>query len=949
MLQTVLTKWFLKLTCQLLLSCIVVLSSVPLLAVTSEQIEQFKRLSASEQKALAASLGITLPGGSSTASASSFTNTPEVVEPRVLDRSFVATKPQLQPSQQSQQKKQEKTNEEKVAATLKPFGYSLFAGKPSTFAPATDIPMPLDYIIGPGDAVIVQLYGKENRTHELVVNREGVLHFPAVGPLSVNGLNFGELKTRLQELVAEQMIGIKVSVTMGKLRSIRVFVLGEAYRPGSYTVSALSTLTNALFVSGGVNPVGSLRSIQLKRKGQLVTTLDLYDLLLKGDTSKDARLQPGDVLFIPPVGRTVAVSGEIKRPAIYELKNEQTAEQLIEVAGGYLPTAYPKASRIERIDQRGNRTVLDLNLLTPRGKNKKLADGDHMKVYSVLDKLENVVVVKGHVHRPGYFKWRKGLRVSDVIGALSDLNVNPDLRVALIKHERGPERLLAFEWFHLGRALKQPGSVADRVLSPRDEIIVFAAGDKNRSVHLADYLKQLEQQAKLHEYPKLVKIFGHVKSAGVYPLAQAMTAQALVKLAGGLKPETQMDIAVLARREPSTGRYSFQVVQLLERVKSKERLRPFDELYVLGSSQSSAELFVDLLGEVRRYSRQGEVSPIVSVSGAVRYQGEYPYTEKARVRDLIAMAGGLKEEAYLLSGELTRRRIDDEQEFGITHINLVLDEQQGLSMNMELKPRDQLLIKRIPNWNEQREIEVSGEVRFPGRYPISNGETLSQVLARAGGVTEQADLKGAIFLRDSLKEKEAKVLKGLRKQLKEEVSRLEQQILAANAEQAEQRLQGKKLLNELETTEALGRLVVDLPGLLEKGNLALDVVLRHGDQIIVPPVLQEVSIVGEVQFPSSHLYVKNLNGKDYLQKGGGATRYGDQKRAYIIGRDGNVMPLLKNRFFLVKAYNRVLPGDTIVVPRYVDKLSPLVYWTKISEIVFQLATTAAALETVGAI
>lgn len=208
---------------------------------------------------------------------------------------------------------------------LELFGYDLFSGTPTTFAPATDIPIPSSYIVGPGDTVEVQLFGKENEQYDLVVSREGILNFPAIGPVAVAGLTFREMKQNLQQRIKEQMIGVKASISMGALRSIRIFVLGDAERPGSYTVSSLTTMTNALFVSGGVKTIGSLRNIQLKRNGKVISSLDLYDLLLKGDTSRDKRLQPGDVIFIPPVNKSAGIKGEVRRPAIYELKKERTA------------------------------------------------------------------------------------------------------------------------------------------------------------------------------------------------------------------------------------------------------------------------------------------------------------------------------------------------------------------------------------------------------------------------------------------------------------------------------------------------------------------------------------------------------------------------------------------------------------------------------------------------
>jgi polysaccharide biosynthesis/export protein len=209
-------------------------------------------------------------------------------------------------------------------AALKPFGYDLFEGVPSTFAPVSDIQVPSDYIVGPGDKLEIQLYGNEPVGYSLTVERDGRINFPKLGPVNLTGLTFENARTAIEQRVAKQLIGSRVSVTMGDLRSIRVFVLGEANKPGSYTVSGLSTMTNALFVSGGVKKIGSLRNIQLKRNGKLITVLDLYDLLLHGDTSGDRQLLPGDVIFIPPIGPIVSVDGAVRRPAIYEIKGEKT-------------------------------------------------------------------------------------------------------------------------------------------------------------------------------------------------------------------------------------------------------------------------------------------------------------------------------------------------------------------------------------------------------------------------------------------------------------------------------------------------------------------------------------------------------------------------------------------------------------------------------------------------
>ena len=218
-------------------------------------------------------------------------------------------------------------------AGLKPFGYDLFNDSPSTFAPLNDVPVPADYTLGAGDQLTVQLFGAQNRTLRLMVGRDGRVNFPELGPIPVAGKKFDAVREDIEARVARQMIGTQVSVGMGDTRSISVFVVGEANKPGSYTVSGLSTITSALYASGGIKTTGSLRDIQLKRRGTVVRRLDLYDLLLRGDTTHDGKLQAGDVIFIPTVGPTAAVDGEVRRPAIYELRGNTPLSALISLAG----------------------------------------------------------------------------------------------------------------------------------------------------------------------------------------------------------------------------------------------------------------------------------------------------------------------------------------------------------------------------------------------------------------------------------------------------------------------------------------------------------------------------------------------------------------------------------------------------------------------------------------
>lgn len=761
------------------------------------------------------------------------TRAAEAIKPSNTDAREAA--PQADRERQQEDKPQPEADRD---PRLRQFGYDLFAGAPTTFAPATDIPVPADYVIGPGDTVQIQFFGKENTQHQLVVTREGLLQLPGIGPVSVAGLKFAELKKTLEQRIARQMIGMQASIAMGALRSIRIFVLGDANRPGSYTVSALSTMTNALFVSGGVKPIGSLRNIQLKRNGRVVTTLDLYDLLLKGDTSGDARLQPGDVIFIPPIGATVAVDGEVRRPAIYELRHDRRVQDALDFAGNSLPTAYPQASQLERINKNGDRTVVDVDLSEERDLQQPLADGDVLRVYSILERMDELVLLSGHVARPGGYQWREGMRVADLVPSAHVLLPKPDLEYALIRRELGPRRTVKVLAVRLGKAIAEPSSPANPPLARRDQVFVFAmSGD--RQAQIASVLDELRQQA-------------------------------------------DSDNPV----------------------------------------------------------------PIVAVSGLVRESGSYPLVEGMRVSDLIRAGGQLREAAYTLAAEITRYDSVNGEYRTVEHIpvNLSAALAGDEKADLRLRPHDNLHVKQLPRWSEQQVIELHGQVRFPGAYPIKRGETLRAVIERAGGLTDIAFPQGAVFTREELRAREQQQLEALAMRLESDLAAMSLEQIQAKPETQQAYGAARSLLSQLKTTKATGRLVIDLNEALS-GERSADVVLKDGDKLYIPKQTQEVTVIGEVQHPTSHFYTDDLSRNDYIQRSGGTTYKADKKRIYIVRANGEVV--VGKSGFGWFGNSSVRPGDTIVVPLDADRVKPLTLWTNVTQIIYQLGIAAAAFNAVG--
>lgn len=342
---------------------------------TPEQMKMFQNLPADQQKALASKYGFSIPSSSSS-NKSPYEN-PQVIQPRTEASSAVSSNIEEQWLKKGEQEE------------LKRFGLDLFAGSPSTFAPISDVPVPANYTVGAGDEIIVQLFGKENETHRLRVNRAGTINFPSLGPVNVAGMHFSDVRDSLTQRVKEQMIGVRSDISLGELRTMQVFVMGDAYKPGAYTVSALTTISQAIYYSGGFGESGALRDIQLKRDGKIIRKLDMYDLLLKGDASNDVRLLPDDVVLIGSVNDTVSIEGEINRPAIYEVKQGETYQQLIQMAGGFTANAHVEQLEIKRYASHGAREALTLDFNKTQDRQSKVKNGDAIKI---LKKAKSLLV-----------------------------------------------------------------------------------------------------------------------------------------------------------------------------------------------------------------------------------------------------------------------------------------------------------------------------------------------------------------------------------------------------------------------------------------------------------------------------------------------------------------------------------------------------------------------------
>ena len=598
-----------------------------------------------------------------------------------------------------------------VGQKLPLFGYSLFAQPPSTFAPVENVPVTADYVIGPGDELVIRAWGQIDADYRAIVDRSGAVNIPQVGVVPVAGVRYQDVTRHVRAAVSRNFRNFDLLVSLGQLRSVQIFVVGQARRPGAYTVSSLSTLVNAVFAAGGPSTSGSMRAIQLKRGNQVVTELDLYDLLLHGDKSRDAPLQPGDVVYFPPVGPLAAVAGAVKNPAIYELRGPTTLQMLLACAGGLTTTAQTKLASIERIEGRETRSV-DQFSLDAKALARTILDGDLVSVQRISPKIENAVTLRGQVATPLRYAWQKGMRVKDLVPDKEAL-ITPDyylrknLAVRLDAVQQGQlaasVRQLAEEinWdyavierqdpsdlrttlvpFNLGKAVLDGDPAHNLPLMPGDVVTVFSKGDV---------------AAPVGRRPVVVRLEGEFNVAGVYQALPGETLRQLVVRTGGVTPSAYLFGAEFNResthrsQEERLKQAVNQLEQDLQRAsftRAQNVVSPEDATALKQEAEAQRALITRLRNvkptgrivlELPRNATVADLPDVVledgdrlfvpqqpsmvSVFGTVFNESSFVYRPEKRVSDYLAQAGGLRKEAdrdaiYLIraDGSVVSRR-----------------------------------------------------------------------------------------------------------------------------------------------------------------------------------------------------------------------------------------------------------------------------------------------------
>lgn len=659
---------------------------------------------------------------------------------------------------------EEEKKEEKV------FGRDIFNTKNLTFEPSVNLATPVDYHLGPGDEVIIDIWGTNQATIRDNISPDGYINIEDIGLVYLNGMTVSEATDYLRKELNRIYAGIdsekpvsQIKVTLGDSRTIQVNVMGEVLTPGTYALSSFSSVFHALYRAGGVNDIGSLRAIQLVRGGKPIATIDVYDFIMRGKATDDIRLQEGDVVIVPPYQALVTIEGNVKRPMKYEMKDGENVKTLLKYAGGFSGDAYTRALRMIRQNGREYQvyTIDDIDYSV-----FPVKDGDKVTAEAILNRFENKLEIKGAVYRPGIYQFGGSLN----------------------------------------------------------------------------------------------------------------TVRQLVKKADGLMGDAFTARAVLHRERDNLTRevISVDIKKVLDGTIPDIPLQKNDVLYI---------------PSIHDLQDMG----VITVFGEVARPGELPYADNTTLEDIIIQAGGLKESASTVRVDVSRRIKDNKS----TDVSSTIGKMYSFSLKdgfvidgepgFVLQPYDQVYVRRSPGYQEQANVDITGEVLYDGTYALTNkSERLSDLVKKAGGVTPFAYVKGAKLIRQANDE---------------ELKRMEDVFKMMRREMGQANMDSLKL--DLDSVYSVG---IDLELAMKNPGSSADVVLRAGDKLVVPELSNTVKINGAVMLPNTVAYKDNKSVKYYISQAGGFANNARKSRAFIIYMNGQVAKVKGS------GRNMIEPGCEIVVP-----------------------------------
>ncbi len=761
-----------------------------------------------------------------------------------------------------------------IPLDLKPFGYQFFHDSTAVSVERKDIPVPLNYIVGSGDQVNILLWGRLNAQHSLTVDREGKITIPQIGPVYVAGMTYEQMSKHVISK-AEQIVGTNIDVTIGSTRSIPVFVLGDVKKPGAYTIGALATITDALMLAGGPSAIGSMRHIEVRRKNKIITYYDLYDLFLKGDKSRDVTLQAGDVIFVPTTGPQVGIAGNVKRPAIYELKDKFNLQHLIDMAGGIIPSGYTQQMQVERIVKNEKQIVIDINDKTLRlVRDFVIQDADLVKIFSIVDTDENSVYLNGNVKRPGKYAFKPGMRITDLVKTPQDLLKETYFEYALIKRQSPPEDSVVLLPFNLGKIILQNDLTQNFELTPKDQVFIFSktlfadqpfvtvqgeirggstadsknseAGrdsqdnerDKRILAELKAIKEELNKNVRFYVYTARIEEIENEIQSEKRPTPGAMRylqielekadrkdlTERLKKLEDQMQVTRRMDLPgnmkvkdAILNAGGLTSNASLENGEIIRQYAKNEYKTIYFNVAMAMADDPKNNLLLQDRDQIIIHSIW-ETNPrnSVFISGDVTNPGTYQYTEKMTVRDLVFKAGNVLDSAYLDDAEITSLEIVEGRMGQLVHKNI--DLRKALAgdpaHNLTLAVNDRLLVKQIADYQTIRFVNLSGQIMFAGRYPFKKGQKLSELIERAGGYLPNAYLRGAYFTRIRVRDLQQRGLEDM-------IDRMEKDLLSGGAVQISGSVSPEELAAKKAELEQRQRFIDNLRKVKATGRMTI--------------------------------------------------------------------------------------------------------------------------------
>lgn len=791
-------------------------------------------------------------------------------------------------------------------SSLNRFGNQFFNNK-NKINPYS-LPTPANYILNYADKLNVVIYGATNETFKLTINNNGNVTIPLVGELNIIGKTFEEAKLLIVEEVKKAYPNTtNTLVDISEFTSIQVTISGLVNSPGLYNLTSFSTIKDAILNSGGILPSGSYRNIALKRDNKILKKFDLYELIRYGKSSSDAVLKNGDVIIVNPTDIQVSISGFVNNPAIYELASNESYKQLIDFTSGFKPKANTKAIKLKRYE---NNSIKVFSLNESEFYNLSPKNGDEIEVSQLSAQNANLVKISGNVFYEGEVELPEDKKISSLFKSLIDIHgkngfFKKDTRFefAMIENVKGDVKS-----FNLKDVLLEN---SDFEISSGDEIKIYKQETKPFILVNGDIVNSSKRNYDFIEGMKAKDLFEIV----IFDYEKEVNGNITLRY-----PDSRIIINRFENNIKNT--YSIDT-----RTQGDFELNEYDEV-----------VFFD-------YDTTND-SYKATIKGEVFIPGTYNITEKTTIKDLVKLAGGFTKKTLYTRSELARYEIKDNQR---VRTIIPIDLNKALDLKLKILPDDEWTIFTIDNWNEKKYVTLSGEVRYPGKYSISDGEKLSSVLLRAGGFTNVAFVEGSVFTRKEVRELQ-------QKRLEESLDRLKNKALAfkASANQAGETTSSKENLlqtvnqleNEASKNKPIGRISLDLYFDLNRfKNSSYDITLKDEDNLYVPSINDTISIVGEVLNQNTFVYDSDLDAKDYLEKAGGVTDLADADFIYIVKANGEAKRVKTDYFW--GSSSDVFKGDTIVVPMKLDPISDISFAKDVTSIVYQLAVTAASLKTVG--